>query len=418
MVRFTVRTLLTPSGERLPILLNRSTGTPVYYPNLYVLTVLRQTNRASATIERALREISVLLDFLATEGIDLDERMSSGRLFTLGEIDGLARYCRQSVKLFRGGRGGATSVIQLDDNRSRSAQTVSHTTSANRLRTFHSYLVWLITKHLDNRELDDFVRSKLEQIVMNDLSALKARIQIAKGRNSSGARKGLTPVALERLLQVIDPASPDNPWKSEFARQRNALILCWLLQLGLRRGELLNVKITDIDFRKNEVLIARRPDDLEDPRRDQPKVKTRDRILSLGVELASLSHNYVIEWRSQSYGARKNRYLFTSSITGAPLSLQSINKLFQKIRVKIPDLPDNLTAHMMRHTWNDEFSKFVKSKKIKINREEQMRNYIMGWSPTSTTATIYTKRFVEEAARQASCDLQEKLSLINKNSEQ
>ncbi len=410
MSKFTVRTLLAPSGERLPLLLDRSTGMPVFYPNLYVLTALRQTNRASATIERALREISVLYDFLAEAKIDLVDRMRSGRLLALGEIDGLASYCRQSVKPCNGKNAVADQVLRLEAKASVSSQMVSHTTSANRLRTIHAYLTWLIANRFENQDMDDNVRSRLEQVIASVLPVLKARVPVAKGRNSLGGRKGLSTAVLERVIQDVAPTSPRNPWKSEFVRLRNALIMYWLRELGLRRGELLNVKISDIDFRKNEVMIARRADDKEDPRRKQPKVKTRDRILPLSVELANLTHDYIIEWRSYIHGARKHRFLFVSAFYGHPMSLASINKLFNTIKLKIHDMPNDLSPHVMRHTWNDEFSDMIDGKQINEEKERQMRSYLMGWSPTSSTASIYTKRFVRRAARRASLEMQEKIT--------
>lgn len=266
MAQLAVRTLITPSGERLPMLLDRSTGMPVFYPNLYVLTELRQINRASATMERALREISVLHDYLNDVGIDLDERMREGRLFSLGEIDGLARHCRQTIKPSMGSESGSKAhVRRFGKNEIVLSQPVSQTTAANRLRTIHAYFSWLIALRLSTIQQREVFRTKLEQMRENVLPALRARIPISKGRNILSLRQGLVPELVERLLQIIDPSNSENPWKSEFIRQRNAMIVCWLLQLGVRRGELLNVMISDVDFRKNTVTIARRPDDPQDP---------------------------------------------------------------------------------------------------------------------------------------------------------
>lgn len=410
MAQLAVRTLITPSGERLPMLLDRSTGMPVFYPNLYVLTELRQINRASATMERALREISVLHDYLNDVGIDLDERIREGRLFSLGEIDGLARHCRQTIKPSMGSESGSKAhVRRFGKNEIVLSQPVSQTTAANRLRTIHAYLSWLIALRLSTIQQREVFRTKLEQMRENVLPALRARIPISKGRNILSLRQGLVPELVERLLQIIDPSNSENPWKSEFIRQRNAMIVCWLLQLGVRRGELLNVMISDVDFRKNTVTIARRPDDPQDPRRMQPKVKTRDRILPLSPELAALSLKYITTTRSQLAGNKRHSYLFVAEHTGAPMSLSSLNKMFQKLRLSIPELPDNLSGHMLRHTWNDEFSRKLEGKGVGEAKEEQMRSYLMGWSPTSSTSRIYTRRFVEEAARQASLNLQEKI---------
>lgn len=415
MSNFAVRTLLSPSGERLPLMLDRSSGMPVYYPNLYVLTVLRQTNRSSATIERALREIIVLYNFLIEEKIDLNERINSGNILTLGEIDGLARCCRQSAKLNTKKNIKRNLVLRLEASRKAHCQMVSHTTSANRLRTIHAYLTWLVMEKLGCFGLSASIRARLEWSAENLLPVLRARIPVEKGRETLGDRMGLSSGVLEQLKRTVDPASPKNPWKSEFVRHRNALIMSWLLELGLRRGELLNVKISDIDFRKNEVMIARRADDKEDPRRAQPKVKTRSRILPLSVELASLTHKYIIEKRIRINGARKHRYLFVSELSGLPMSLSSVNKIFDTIKLRVEDIPDDLCPHVMRHTWNDKFSEIMDANRINEAREMQMRSYLMGWAPTSSTAAVYTKRFVRKMARQASVEMQSKILEINNN---
>lgn len=414
MPRLAVRTLIAPSGERLPILLDRSTGMPVFYPNLYVLTELRQTNRASATMERALREIAVRHDFLCDTGIDLEDRLRDGSLLSLGEIDGLARHCRQTFKPSRRSESGRNvHALRFGENKFVLSHPVSQTTAANRLRTIHAYLSWLISLRISTIQKDDVFRKKLEQMRDNVLPALRARIPMSKGRNTLNLRQGLGPELVGRLLQIVDPSNSENPWKSEFVRQRNALIVCWLLQLGVRRGELLNVMISDVDFRKNTVTIARRADDPEDPRRMQPRVKTRDRILPLSPDLAALSHKYIITTRSQFAGNKRHGFLFVAEHTGEPMSLSSLNKMFHRIRLTIPEMPNNLSGHMLRHTWNDEFSRKLDGQGVGESREEQMRSYLMGWSPTSSSSRVYTRRFIEEAARKASLELQEKILIKN-----
>ncbi len=68
---------------------------------------------------------------------------------------------------------------------------------------------------------------------------------------------------------------------------RNALLVRWFYELGLRRGEVLNVKIPDINFQSEELTVVRRADDPEDPRKDQPLVKTRDRKIPLSPAFAN-----------------------------------------------------------------------------------------------------------------------------------
>lgn len=78
--RYRVRNLVCESGERLPLLLDGTTGAPLFEPTLFVLTELRALNRASATLAQATRAVMVgklVLDHL---GVDLGARFAEGRV--------------------------------------------------------------------------------------------------------------------------------------------------------------------------------------------------------------------------------------------------------------------------------------------------------------------------------------------------
>lgn len=51
-------------------------------------------------------------------------------------------------------------------------------------------------------------------------------------------------------------------------RWQDYLIITMLNDLGLRAGELLAIKVTDIDFQAQEIVIERRHHDHEEPRCD------------------------------------------------------------------------------------------------------------------------------------------------------
>ncbi len=89
------------------------------------------------------------------------------------------------------------------------------------------------------------------------ISGLLAHPEPSKDRNVVGRREGLAMDALELLKHLIDPRSPRNPWKDERIRIRNQLMVVWLYGLGLRRGELLAIKVGDVKFQENTVLVPR-----------------------------------------------------------------------------------------------------------------------------------------------------------------
>ena len=89
---YRVKTIKLESGERLPLLLSKETGLPLWDPTLFILTTLRAANLAANTLAQAARAVMVahqIFDFL---DIDLNDRMLKGRLLTLGEIEALVKF--------------------------------------------------------------------------------------------------------------------------------------------------------------------------------------------------------------------------------------------------------------------------------------------------------------------------------------
>ncbi|WP_018605542.1 tyrosine-type recombinase/integrase [Uliginosibacterium gangwonense] len=413
-----IRTITLANGERLPLLIDRATGIPLYKPALFILTEVRQRNRATATILRTLRELVVLFDFLSELGINLEERMMAGQLLAYWEIDALARRCRESrgeadrtepVQTFRN-----ANVLSLEKAHMRRVKStldvVAPQTAANRIRTIQAYLEWLAISHLSGYALASEYKTVLRATAADVRGSLLQRIPKSKARNVLGQREGLPNEILELILAAIDPASPENPWRDRFVRSRNVLIIYLLRTLGLRRGELLNIKISDIDFRKNEISILRRPDDPADPRIHQPRVKTRERILPLSESLVSSIERHILHERAQIPNIEKQTFLFVTERTGQPMSLASLNKLFRVLRSRIPELPENFTPHVLRHDWNEKFSERMDAKKITEAEEMRYRSYLMGWSPTSNTAATYTRRHVRNKAMKVSLEMQERKS--------
>jgi integrase len=414
---YVVRLAVFPSGERLPLLCRRSTGLPLFEATVYAITELRAKNRASSTIQQALRAVMVLCLVLDRLEIDLDQRLGEGRLLELGDIEELVRWCRLPLEAFTEGQvqpEPASRVVALEKARMKARAPgpaeIDPNTVAIRIHYIRDYLKWRADGHAlklgRNRDGGRLSSLKINSEIV--LRTLDERIPSSLGRNDAERRRGMSEPELATLIDVVQPSSPENPWKGDHAKERNALIVRWLLTLGIRRGELLGVRVSDVDFRTNEVLIARRADDPEDPRANEPNTKTRDRLLSLEEDLAVLTRRYVTAARRRIEGARRHEYLFVANGTGAPLSLSGLNKIFVVLRTKCPSLPDELSPHVFRHTWNDEFSAVMDKRQVSEETEKKMRARLMGWSETSGTTAVYTRRHTARKAKEASLALQAK----------
>jgi len=408
-----VRVAVFADGERFPLLLGPH-GAPLYEPTLFVVSELRMKNLAANTIANALRALQLFLAFLESERIDLRERLSDGSVLNLQEVEALAQACRRPLGAFSvvvGSEGGtmasAQPRAQLERLRSRlpsaAEDAVTPAVTATRLQCIRNYVAWLAEVHLAQRAATLQHRRDLRAAVDAFRQALDARMPSG---GASQEREGVPPEIRSRLLEVTRPYAPQNPWVDVFARCRNSLIVDWLYHLGLRRGELLSIRVSDIDFRRGVVRVSRRPDAPDDPRRNQPVVKTRARELPLSPVLLDATRHYIVELRAARPQARKHEFLFVAA-SGAPLSMPALAKVFTVLRAKIPDLPDDLTPHVLRHTWNDRFSEEMDHNKVPEDTERKARSYLMGWSETSGTAAVYTRRHVREKAKRVSLDLQE-----------
>ena len=417
-VGYRIKLLKLMSGERLPLLLDEN-GEPLFQPTIYALTELRARNQATNTISAALRAIKVFYLFLHIRGIDFPSRLHAGQLFSLGEIEDLTRLSRLPIERLEAMLSTSAmtdeqpKVIPLEQARTRLQQGAKDEVDPNfagsRIRYISAYLEWQVSELLGRQSLDKQVATGLNTALQRVLPAIAARIP--KGTSGKGLdqREGLAPEDAAELLRVLPPQSPDNPWQSIYSRHRNELLVHWLYYFGLRRGELLGVRVRDVDFRKGTVTIHRRADDVDDSRKNQPQSKTKARKIPIGENLKSLTYAYVMNHRSASKGAGKHEFLFCADKTGEPLSLSAVNKVFKVLRTKCPNLPDSLCPHVMRHTWNDRYSEEMDKRKITEEDEKKTRSYLMGWSETSGTAATYTRRHIRKKAQEVLLKMQEQL---------
>ncbi len=415
MAGYRVRVAVFVGGERFPLLLGPQ-GVPLFEPTLFVVTELRMKNLAANTIANALRALQLFVAFLESEGIDLRKRFSEGSVLKRQEVEVLVRACRRPLEIFSapiGDEGGPTATsprrARLERLRSRlpivAEEAVNPAVTATRLQCIRDYVGWLAEIHLAQQAGTLQHRADLRAAVDAFRQALDARMPSG---GASQEREGVPPEVRSRLHEVTRPDAPNNPWVDVFARRRNALIVDWLYHLGLRRGELLSIRVSDIDFRRGVVRVSRRPDAADEPRRNQPVVKTRAREVPLSPVLLDATRSYILELRAVRPQARKHEFLFVAE-SGAPLSIPALAKVFAVLRAKIPDLPADLTPHVLRHTWNDRFSEEMDHNKVPEDTERKARSYLMGWSETSGTAAAYTRRHVREKAKRVSLDLQARM---------
>uniref|UniRef100_Q31IU9 Phage integrase family protein n=1 Tax=Hydrogenovibrio crunogenus (strain DSM 25203 / XCL-2) TaxID=317025 RepID=Q31IU9_HYDCU len=388
------------SGERYCLLVEAGSGVPLFYPNLFITTQVRNASLSFSSMESALSSISVLLKFCDEHQIDLVERLRSGTFLKLNEVDALADYCQFN----RSSKVAANKVTSLTKIRK---PRVANETVYRRLSVIAKYLEWLGSLlgvgGVENQK-------KLSALVKK----VRSRRPVKKGRNQSLIDKGLTDEQVDLLFEVFRPESDLNPFEGESTKVRNRLMFLMLHYLGIRMGELLSIKVKDIDFSNNQIVIARRADEKSDPRVDQPLVKTMDRRIPLKESLAAEIHNYVVNYRRKELPARKHEYLFVvhkpGPTSGQPVSKATYNKVMTTVKALSPKLID-FTGHALRHKWNERFSQLMDSMDEPHDevKQEQLRSWLMGWKQGSGTAAHYNQRYIRSKAESVALILQNEL---------
>ena len=422
MTAYNIKTVRFSTGERFPMLVESQTGNPDYWITVYSMTQLRAKGLAVNTISQVLRHLILFMFFSKnhySEEIDLDKRLAEGKLLELHEIESLCDICKLPYKDYTLETTSNISnrTIKLNSlEQFRRASTpkriasVDTQTVAHRIRAIRDFLTWRSKTFLSKHPNFGLKTLSLNDTIKLTISAFDSRIPKHRTSSPIHSRKGLSKDELGLLLSIINRTSVLNPWKGDFARIRNELMILWLCEFGLRRGELLSLKISDIDFRSETFLVLRRPDDPDDPRLNQPLVKTRERKLLMSKEILNLTSEYIFKYRSTLPNAKYHEFLFVADKSGKPMSAIAINKIFSKLKEINPSLPKDLSPHVLRHSWNDWFSTKMDEQKVPEESEKKMRSYLMGWSDTSNSASTYTKRFVQEKANQVILEMGNKLT--------
>lgn len=387
------------SGERYCLVIDQSNGLPLYHPNLFITTQLRNKSDSFSTMISAANNLVVFLKFLIDRGINFEERITSRIFLTVNEIDDLRDYTQLKISSLPGNRLNNKRCID---------SLVSPITHYMRLTTIADYCAWYANHLIQRPDLNESRQIKRLQ------SQIKSRRPAKRGRNSR-QDKSLDDSQLEVLFEVIRIDSEFNPFSKDVQR-RNRLIILLLYHLGLRGGELLNLRIQDIDFSKKTLRVVRRADEISDPRVFEPNAKTLERMIPLGDVLIKEIHDYITLDRRKIKNAKKNDFLFithkSGPTVGLPITKSGYYKVINVVRSVSPDIY-MLTGHKLRHTWNRKFSERMDSldKVPSVEKQEQMRSFLMGWKPGSKTASHYNKRYIADQAKIAAMSLQSNIGI-------
>lgn len=430
--KFKIKTVVWASGERFSMIVDPDTRMPLVGPTVFAMVEMRKNGLAHSTIKQAMGAIRILVSFLISRQIDIAYRIHrEGKLFEINEVEQLISLCKLSQSEIDSRLGctitasrsisklkNPSTVRSMQKFRMRSSrsmpETVARGTANIRLTYIQKYLEWVASRELIRADSEDSFYVLTQSKVDAALGALVAKRIHRGNRKSKTKRRGLPVEVIKRLHDVLDPSSPENPWRPGFNRYRNRLYIYWLLDVALRRGELLALKLEDVSFSKKKAEIVRRPDNPDDPRTNAPLVKGQERSLNINTALLAYTEEY-LEMRRKFVTIRRHGYLFVSSRNGAALSQSAARDIFYALRRKVSGLPFNLSAHVFRHTWNTLFTNHAfETNMSEKTREDLMKNQ-NGWSDKSRMPNYYSVTAIEKKSQEESLKVQNKIHGMKKS---
>lgn len=292
---YKIKKFMMSSGERGCLILDKETQLPVYYQNLYLTNNVRNRSATVSTMEIVATNLLILSNYLKSRNIDIINRIESKGFLNIAEIDDLIRYARQ-----RFDKQKITNVRLIKK------EQVAKRTFSYRVHVFSSYLKWLCEmihsiKGIHAKyEVDTFIENLRAHLPRNKTQSMNDRKD-----------KSLSEEEIRRLFQLLEIEGSQNPFQKD-VQVRNRLIFTLLLNCGLRAGELLNLKVNDLNRRDYTLSIFRRHDCIEDRRLNQPLVKTGEREIPLSDELAMEIFDYIDNYRDKYTKKKKHDFLFVT----------------------------------------------------------------------------------------------------------
>ncbi|MBA4784385.1 MAG: site-specific integrase [Rhizobiales bacterium] len=400
----------------MPLLIGASSSMPLEAPAYWIVAYRRPSGSQPNTLFNELRSLMYLYLWADLRGVNVSERLREGLFLSLGEIIDLVGFCGRRLKdILPELQDHRAKVVRLPRHKPLKNSGVHSGEKRNRLYVIRSFMEFTTADHLSQLQqwpdrwlaFDKMRRECLDRMheYINGIPA--------PNRDDVGQIEGLEPEVIKRLLAVVEPDHPENPFRYE-VRFRNYLIVRLLIELGIRRGELLGLYVSDFVLtggKGSTVTIHRRPDDQNDFRRESPSAKTAARLLPLSARGAELVHEWVIRYRARMPLAKHNPFLIVAGPDGRPMSLSNINKIFRVLRERVSGLPAELAPHMLRHSWNDAFSKQIDGKgNISPEDEIKWRARLMGWS-SEKTAHHYLHRTIRRRSNEFLAEMQEQFDV-------
>ena len=425
---FHVETLVFNNGERYPVLMGDD-EMPHCFITLWVTSKLRAVGKAEQTISNKLNHVKWFLKWQDTEQRDLYTEFRQGQFLSITDIENIKsflsidiQHLKSETKRTSKSRGKVVSLAgtpKLIDV----TPSVGRNHHYNRMTSVIEYLTFL-AKLAVSRSANRQLNSKIDKMEKH----FKAARPKGKGKNvlDNTNSKILPEGLVGEFMAVAQYDNPNNPFKQPNIRLRNHLMFHLMEKHGIRRGEMLSLQLTDMTLHgeKKSIWVRRTHDDKHDSRIKQPVAKTKERMLRISSETATLIDRYIKEYRAKTPNAKKHPYLFVThrkcATQGEPVSISTFDNTIVPAMKSVDERFSVIHPHYFRHNWNDGYSEKVDRNNelaaqgvegythIDSGTEAKMRKHQMGHSSESS-GNVYNQRYVTKKANEVSLMDQEEL---------
>jgi len=426
-------------GERVPML-HDARRLPLFYPTLFATSQLRNAGAAVNTIRNKLADIVVLLRWESLQGRDLISEFRTGRFLTLADVVSLRDFAKLDMRHQAETEGTddipEAKVVGFLESRIATVPaeaTIGGQQHYNRISTIADYLGFtasVVTQHRNSAQV-------VQEIARMAKTIRKHRPRgLAKQWSDDADVRSPPSELVERFMAVGSEGDPRNPFRSAEVRLRNAIIFGLFRYTGMRRGELLSLRLDQFDFGDEpKVWIRRNQDDSHDSRRYQPVAKTKERPLPLPEVLVNQIDRYIMRVRAKIAPARRHPYLLVShhkGLTwGKPLSISALNsQIFARMRAVDPAFAE-IHPHAFRHHFNYELSVSIDQHNAMVRleatgsqappiseaKELDVRAFLNGHRSKASGAA-YNRRHIRETSDKAARQVQAGLTRSESASEE
>lgn len=385
---FTIKHFTSSDGERFSQLYEKGgDGFPLYYPTAYIARSVRPST-THATQLVYLEAIKRVCEWEKNREIVLATRFQRREFLKQPEIDCLVRRLTASRK------SGHENVI----SRQKSNTYIVYAAK---------YLRWLAVESITE------VSADIKASIDRQHKQLESTVARKRGSSSASKQRILAKRLLGETTKVLiglfnDPLQGVIKNGDKGPRIRNIIMLRILYETGMRRGELLSLKIQDfvesIGGASSQLRIERNHNDRFDSRVRQPVVKSLGRIVNISAETEQQLFDYLCNWRPST----DSEFIFVNHRLGRshgkPVSETGFNSAMEQLKKSFPPLAP-LHPHLLRHDWNYRFSQKSDLKKLDFETERTIREMLMGWRPNSEMSLLYNLRHIQEKMLRISSEI-------------